>query len=69
VGEDLVGREYSTAFLDDLPQDVDPCGERDEFHSFVYDGPPFSEPLAVALGEVVQRDGFVFVDVIPAVHA
>ena len=50
----------------DLPAGVDPCGEHGEFHSFVWDGPGFSTPIPVATGEVVERDGFVFCDVLPA---
>jgi uncharacterized protein (TIGR00290 family) len=62
----FVGKDYDTAFLDALPQGVDPCGERGEFHSFVFDAPGFSEPLTISLGGVVHRDGSVFVDVMPA---
>ena len=62
----FAGRPYDAALLDDLPPDVDPCGERGEFHSFVWDGPMFSHPLAVQTGEIALRDGFVFADVLPA---
>ncbi|GAB4389174.1 MAG: ATPase [Thermodesulfovibrionales bacterium] len=63
----FAGREYDESFLSDLPPGVDPCGENGEFHSFVYDGPIFSEPVAVARGEVVVRDGrFHFCDLVPA---
>jgi diphthamide synthase (EF-2-diphthine--ammonia ligase) len=48
--------------LNELPSDVDPCGENGEFHSFVCDGPMFSRPVGVRVGEVVERDGFVFAD-------
>ena len=61
---EFIGREFDETFLDDMPPGVDPCGENGEFHSFVYNGPMFKEPLAIELGEVVERDGFVFVDVI-----
>ncbi len=47
----FVGRTYDTAFLDDLPEDVDPCGENGEFHTFVTDGPPFREPVSAESGE------------------
>lgn len=56
------GRTFDDAFLDDLPAGVDPCGENGEFHSFTYAGPMFSAPIAIAPGEVVERDGFVFAD-------
>jgi diphthamide synthase (EF-2-diphthine--ammonia ligase) len=46
-----------------LPEGVDPCGENGEFHSAVYAGPMFREPIPIESGEVVERDGFVFADV------
>lgn len=46
LGEDFCGREFDAAFLADLPADVDACGENGEFHTFVYDGPAFSRPVA-----------------------
>ena len=58
----FAGREYDRALLADLPPSVDPCGERGEFHTFVYQGPMFSEPIPVETGDVVVRDGFVFAD-------
>jgi diphthamide synthase (EF-2-diphthine--ammonia ligase) len=58
----LVGCDYDEAFLDRLPARVDPCGERGQFHTFVYAGPCFSESLACRVGPVVKRDGFVFCD-------
>lgn len=63
---ELVGRWYDADLLDALPPAVDPCGENGEFHTFVVDGPGFSEPLDVTIGEVVERDGFLFADVLPA---
>lgn len=47
----FVGREFSTDFLGDLPAEVDPCGERGAFHTFVWDGPPFREPVSVDVSE------------------
>jgi uncharacterized protein (TIGR00290 family) len=58
----LVGCDYDEVFLDRLPARVDPCGERGEFHTFVYAGPCFSESIACHVGPVVKRDGFVFCD-------
>ena len=59
----FAGREYDDAFLDALPATADPCGERGEFHTFVYDGPIFADPVRGARGEVVVRDGrFVYCD-------
>jgi uncharacterized protein (TIGR00290 family) len=60
---EFAGRDFDADFLRDLPPEVDPCGENGEFHSFVYAGPMFSEPIPVESGEVVERDGFVFADV------
>ena len=62
----FVGCEFDDALLAELPATVDPCGERGEFHSFAYDGPMFNRPIPVVAGEVVERDGFVFADLLPA---
>jgi uncharacterized protein (TIGR00290 family) len=62
----FAGRAFDAALLADLPASVDPCGERGEFHTFVWDGPMFHGPLAIRRGEVVARDGFVFADLVPA---
>jgi diphthamide synthase (EF-2-diphthine--ammonia ligase) len=61
---EFAGREFDAAFLRDLPSHVDPCGENGEFHSFVYAGPVFTRPIAVGVGDVVERDGFVFADLV-----
>jgi uncharacterized protein (TIGR00290 family) len=58
----FAGREFDSQFLADLPRHIDPCGENGEFHSFVYDGPVFRQPVNVSVGEIVERDGFVFAD-------
>jgi len=58
----FAGRSFDDGFLDDLPEEVDPCGERGEFHSFAHAGPMFSRPIPIQVGEVVTRDGFVFAD-------
>ncbi len=60
------GRAFDAALLAALPDTVDPCGERGEFHTFCHAGPMFRAPLAVVTGEVVERDGFVFADILPA---
>ena len=62
----FAGRRFDRDLLRDLPEHVDPCGENGEFHTFVWDGPGFSSPIDVSVGEVVERDGFVFADVVPA---
>jgi len=61
----FAGREYDAAFLEEIPASVDPCGERGEFHTFAYDGPMFSSAVLLRSGEVVERDGFVFADLLP----
>jgi uncharacterized protein (TIGR00290 family) len=60
----FAGRDFDSQFLADLPPQIDPCGENGEFHSFVYDAPGFRHPIRVAVGEIVERDGFVFADLI-----
>jgi uncharacterized protein (TIGR00290 family) len=60
----FAGREFDAEFLADLPPGVDPCGERGEFHTFAYDGPMFRHRVPVQGGEIVERDGFVFADLL-----
>jgi uncharacterized protein (TIGR00290 family) len=54
---EFAGREFDTTLLDELPETVDPCGERGEFHTCVYDGPIFRRPLSLEAGDRVRRDG------------
>ena len=61
----FAGRAFDRDLLAALPPEVDPCGERGEFHTFAWDGPMFHHPLPVVVGEVVHRDGFVFADLLP----
>ena len=65
VSATLAGRAFDRALLAELPAEADPCGENGEFHSFVHAGPMFSAPIPVARGEVVERGGFLFADVLP----
>jgi uncharacterized protein (TIGR00290 family) len=62
----FAGREFDGALLSALPSEVDACGERGEFHSFVYAGPMLNAALPVAVGETVVRDQFVFADLTAA---
>lgn len=65
---EFVGRRFDTAFLADLPEGVDPCGENGEFHTFVTHCPAFASPIHVRTGEVVERDGFFFADLLAEKH-
>ena len=60
----FAGRRFDTQLLRDLPDDIDPCGENGEFHTAVTAGPMFAHDIPVRIGETVERDGFVFTDVI-----
>jgi uncharacterized protein (TIGR00290 family) len=65
LAKSFAGNEYDLRLLQELPAAVDPCGENGEFHTFVYDAPVFSRPIEIRMGEVIERDGFVFADVLP----
>ncbi len=65
LNRSLAGRAFDASFVAGLPDGVDPCGENGEFHTCVTSGPMFRAPIAVERGEVVERDGFVFADLIP----
>jgi len=65
LAKSFAGRDYDLPLLQALPAEVDPCGENGEFHTFVYDAPVFSRPIGVQSGEVVERDGFIFADLLP----
>lgn len=60
----FAGRKFDAALLADLPAGVDPCGERGEFHTCVLAGPMFSRAIASNVGDVVERDGFAFADLV-----
>ena len=63
--KDFAGREYEKQFLSELPENVDPCGENGEFHSFVYDGPIFHERVFFKKGEIVLRENrFYYCDLL-----
>lgn len=65
VGPGFAGRTYDDRLLADLPDGIDPCGEYGEFHSFVHDGPCFTRPVPVTVGEAVIRDGRHYIDLLP----
>jgi uncharacterized protein (TIGR00290 family) len=60
----FAGREYDAAFLDDLPREIDPCGENGEFHTFVHAGPCFDRPVSCRVGEHALRERFAFADLV-----
>lgn len=76
LDQSFSGREFDRQFLADLPANVDPCGENGEFHTFVYDGPIFKQPVIFKHGETVYRKyesahntiqtGFWYRDLIPS---
>ena len=59
---EFAGCELTAVLLARMPDNIDPCGENGEFHTFVFDGPMVAQPLDIEMGEVVERDGFVFAD-------
>lgn len=58
----FAGHDFDEALLRELPASVDPCGERGEFHTCVYAGPMFAEPIPLEAGEIVEREGFLYAD-------
>jgi uncharacterized protein (TIGR00290 family) len=60
------GRQFDERLLDELSDAIDPCGENGEFHTFVTDGPMFKRPVDVRIGDIVEREGFVFADLLPS---
>ena len=65
LSADFAGRRFDQALLNDLPKNIDPCGENGEFHTCVTAGPMFRHAINVQHGEVVERDNFVFADLLP----
>ena len=61
----FAGRRFDAELLPDLPEGVDPCGERGEFHTFASEGPMFRRSIEVRPGELVSRDEFVYADLLP----
>ena len=65
LNRSFAGRELDPAFFRDLPATVDPCGENGEFHTFVFDGPIFRNLIPATVGEVMERDSFIYADILP----
>lgn len=64
LSKEFAGRRFDHALLGELPANADPCGEKGEFHSCVVAGPMLSRRIPVAVGEVVEREGFAFADMV-----
>lgn len=65
LSPEFAGKIWNEALVRELPSTVDPCGENGEFHTFAFAGPMFERPICVKPGQIVERDGFVFADVLP----
>lgn len=73
LDESFVGRVIDRDFINDLPANVDPCGENGEFHTFCFDAPYFRQPVSFAVGEKVYKEyhyegqsyGYWFCDLVP----
>lgn len=65
LSAEFSGHVYDSSFLTQIPDSIDPCGEKGEFHSFAYDGPMFKDKVNICVGETVTRDGFIFTDILP----
>ncbi|MFN2578547.1 MAG: ATP-binding protein [Pyrinomonadaceae bacterium] len=64
----FAGRYFDEQFLVDLPAGIDPCGERGEFHTFAFNGPMFTNAVPIEVGEITEREGFVYADVLVNAH-
>lgn len=62
ISSNFAGHNYDHTLLSALPDEIDPCGENGEFHTFVFDSPDFAKPINISQGETVNRDGFIFTD-------
>jgi uncharacterized protein (TIGR00290 family) len=56
LDKSFAGRELDQSFIDDLPKNIDVCGENGEFHSFVYDGPIFNTPIPITVNDIVKKE-------------
>jgi len=61
----FVGRRWSRQLLAEFPPEIDPCGENGEIHTVIVNGPMFSHSIPVQIGEIIERDGFAYADIIP----
>jgi uncharacterized protein (TIGR00290 family) len=61
----FAGRKWSGELVAELPPDCDPCGENGEMHTVVVGGPMFKKAVPISIGEIVERNGFAYADIIP----
>jgi len=61
----FAGRKWSRELIAELPQDCDPCGENGEIHTVVVGGPMFRRLISISVGQIVERNGFGYADIIP----
>lgn len=66
LSENFAGHKFDKIFLSELDDNVDPCGENGEFHTFVHAGPMFKSDIPITIGETVNKDGFIFTDLMLA---
>ncbi len=65
LGKSFAGRVFDRSLLEDLPADVDPCGEKGEFHTAVIAGPMFENEIPVSFGDVREDTGYFYADILP----
>ncbi len=63
----FAGQKWNAELIAQLPAGIDPCGENGEFHTIVTAGPMFRTAVPVRIGEIVERNGFAFADIIPII--
>jgi uncharacterized protein (TIGR00290 family) len=61
----FAGRKWSRDLLKEFPHDCDPCGENGEIHTVIVGGPMFTKSVPIKIGEIVERNGFAYADIIP----
>jgi len=65
LGKEWLGRKIDNEFIEELSPEIDPCGEKGEFHTFVYAGPIFKKPVDFILGERIKKDNHWFLEILP----
>jgi uncharacterized protein (TIGR00290 family) len=65
LNSSFAGRTFDAGLLADLPAEVDPCGERGEFHTFAFAGPMFSRTVSVIPAQTIERDNYIYAELLP----